>query len=429
MSQKDWDRLQYYSRKVKFFGSDSAMNVVHPRIHPSTYFRIGRLRSSVLFPSLRQLQYFLDDGSVNHIFLFLSPLLDSLELFNIKGFENAIVGPFFATLSSESPMLRQIILRNGQMPVEVFKKSIVHFKQLHSLELSDAVFMSDFALLEVLGTLPSLANFTLVANDPASHPSHAPENYYSKSGGPKYFLALEHLRVTGTFFLIRHILISIDSPFLKTIYVRPVIVKHARNEHEPEDLFAHSMMMVSIKWPQSVEKLIIHSSPNNTPKHSAMSKRLISLMHLHKMQRFFLDWKMTMNTDDNVRRLVMSWPQLKSLNLNETVVSLPTLRIIAENCPELRRLYIRLDTSTITPFDTSGESLRHHLEVLTIWGAHPSSKTILESQIQVTRHLDFLFPYLKSLDVQPNNVFWLGIRDLLHLCQDAGRSRGWVARF
>ena len=430
MSQEDWDRLQYYSRKVKIFGSFSAMNVIHPRIHPSTYFRIGQLRSSALFPSLQQLRYFLHDGAVSHIFLFLSPMLFSVALFNIRGFENTIVGPFLASLSSECPMLCQIALRNGQLPVEIFKKSIVHFKQLQSLVLSDAVFMSDFTLLEVLGTLPSLSTIILVATDPASHPSHAPENYYSKSGGPRYFRALQHLRVTGSFFLIRHILLFIDSPFLKSIDVRPVIVKHVRNEYEPEDLFAHSMMMVSIKWSQTLTNLAIFSIPCDTPQHYAISKRLISLMHLHKMQTFRLDWKMK-DMDDDVRRLVMSWSQLRVLYLHQTVISLPTLRIIAENCPELRHLHIRLDTSTITPFDTSGESLRHHLEVLTIGGAHSSSntQTIFECQIQLTRHLDFFFPYLKSIDVHPDDVFWSGIRDLLHLCQHASQSRGCVARF
>ena len=108
-------------------------------------------------------------------------------------------------------MLCQIILHsNGQMSVETFKKLIVPFKQLRYLELSDAVFMRDFALLEVIGTLPSLSKLALVATDPASHPSHAPENYYSKSGGSRYFHALEHLHVIGSFFLIRHILRKVE---------------------------------------------------------------------------------------------------------------------------------------------------------------------------------------------------------------------------
>ena len=186
MSEADWDRLQYYSKKVKFF---EFINEDFPPVHPSTYFRIGQLCSSALFPSLCRLSYFLGETSIAHIFLHLSPLLDSLELFNIKGFENTIVGPFLATLSSR--MLRQIVLRNGELSLDILKKLSVHFKQLRSLELSDAIIMNDLVLWEIFGTLPSLENLTLVANNSASRPTHAPKN-------PKtYFETLESLHITA----------------------------------------------------------------------------------------------------------------------------------------------------------------------------------------------------------------------------------------
>ena len=199
-----------------------------PKVHPSTYFRIAQLQTTALFPSLRHLHYNLDHRSISHIFLFLSPLLDSLTLFNIRGFENTIVGPFLATLSSQ--MLSRIVLRSGWISVDNFKKIIVRFKQLRSLELSDAVIMSDSALWEVLGTLPSLANLTLAIDPPA----HAPKNSNSQSGGPRYFEALECLCLTGSFFLIQHLLSFIDSPCLKSINVYPVI-NRVRNEHEHDD--------------------------------------------------------------------------------------------------------------------------------------------------------------------------------------------------
>ena len=130
------------------------------------------------------------------------------------------------------------------------------------------------------------------------------------------------------------------------------------------------------------------------------------------------------NLNDDVRRLVMLWPMLRTLNLNQTSISLSTLRIIAEICPELRHLHIRLNTSTIPPFDTSSKSLHHNFEVLTV--GRTTKLTIirtLEHQIQVTRHLDLIFPYLKSIEVHPKDVIWLGIRDLVQLCQDASLSR------
>ena len=407
-----------------------------PRIDPSTYFRIAQHhQSSALFPSLRRLTYSLDTGLISrsYIFLFLSPLLDSLELFNIRGFENTIVGPFLATLSSESQMLSQIILHSGRMSVDILKNVVVHFKQLRSLELLDAVFMSDFTLWEVLGTLPSLASLTLKATDPNSHPAHAPENSNSQSGAPKYFAALESLCVKGSFFFIQHLLGFIDSPCLKSIEVYSVI---DHNERDPDNLFTSSMTIVASKWSQSLKSLVIDSSSSNlkTTQRHVISNCLMLLTVFHEMQAFQLTgWKMK-NLNDDVIRLVTSWPKLRSLGvlpLDQTFISFPTLRRIAENCPELRCLHIQLDTSIIPPFDNSSKCLHHNLEVLTVGKAHPSSgraatniQTSLACQIQATQHLDSIFPYLKTIKVHPDNdVMWSGIRDLVHLCQDANLRR------
>ena len=424
MSRSDWDRLQYYSRKVKIF--TAMFDDDHPGVHPLTYFRIAQLQSSALFPSLRHLRYDLGDPSVTHIFLFLSPLLESVELFNINGVEDTVVGSFLATLSS--PMLSRIVLRNGEMSVDVLKRSIVHFKHLRSLELLDAVFMSDFALWEALGTLPSLANFTLRAVDPHPMP---PETSSSQSGGPKYFDVLESLCITGSFFLIQRLLGFIDSPCLKSIKVYPD-TNCVRNNHDHKHgLFASSMTIIASKWSRSLQNLIIGLSSSGITHPIAISKCLMPLTDLHEMQTFHLrlKYRWMENLDDDIRRLVKSWPKIIFLNLKQTLISLPTLRIIAENCPELRHLHIQLDTSTLPPFDSSSKTLHHNLEVLNVAGVFPLDtfaldKTTQECHIQVARHLDLFFPYLKSIELWDDTCHSsLEIRKLVKLCQDGRRVK------
>ena len=138
------------------------------------------------------------------------------------------------------------------------------------------------------------------------------------------------------------------------------------------------------------------------------------------MQTFDLHgWRME-NMDVDVRRLVMSWPKLRTLTLlpfNQVSISLLTLRIIAKNCPELHCLRIPLYISTIPPFDISRKSPRHNLEVLAVERVHPSIQTTSKCRIQVARYLNFIFPYLKSIEVDPENVTWSGIRDMVELCQ------------
>ena len=435
MSQADWDRLQYYSRRVKAF------NIMYddydPEVHPSIYVRLAELQSSAgaLFPSLRRVHCYLEDRSISHIFLFQSPLLDSLSLTNIGGFENTVVGPFFATLSSSPQMLTRIVLDSGRMSMEIFKKSIIHFKQLQFLSVE--VFMIDFSLWEVLGTLPSLKTLTLKANDPESHPTHAPENSNSQSG-LKYFTALEDLNITGSIFLIQHLLNFIDSPFLKSIGVYPC-VNRVHNDSEREydlgDVLTPFMTIVATKWSQSLTDLTISSNPMARAIGFVHrnSKFLTSLTDLHEIREFkLLGWTMEDN-DDVVRRLAKSWPKLRTFilklylrPLNQTFVSLTTLRILADNCPELRYLHIPLDISTIPPFDDiSSKSLHHKLKSLSLGSpgrVHSPDQSMLQCQIQVARRLDLIFPYLETIYV--HNVDWWGIRDLVKLCQDVRRLGG-----
>ena len=434
MSQADWDRLQYYSRRVKAF------NIMYddydPEVHPSIYVRLAELQSSAgaLFPSLRRVHCYLEDRSISHIFLFQSPLLDSLSLTNIGGFENTVVGPFFATLSSSPQMLTRIVLDSGRMSVDFFKESIIHFKRLQFLSVE--VFMIDSSLWEILGTLPSLKTLTLKANDPESHPVHAPENSNSQSG-LKYFTALEDLNITGSLFLIQHLLNFIDSPFLKSIGVYPC-VNRVHNDSEREydlgDVLTPFMTIVATKWSQSLTNLNISPMAGASGFVHRNSKFLTLLTDLHEIRGFHLLGCTTENNDEAARCMAKSWPKLKSLVLgvlrlprNQTFVSLSTLRIIADNCPELHYLHIPLDISIIPPFDdfSTKNGPRHNLEFLGLGGpggpggGPPPDDTMLECQIQVARHLDFMFPYLKTINV--HNEKWTTIRDLVKFCQDIRR--------
>ena len=325
-------------------------------------------------------------------------------------------------------MLFRSVLHSGRMSGNILKKSIVHFKQLRSLELSVAISMRDFSLWEVLGTLPSLENLTLETYDlaSASHPPRVPENSNNQRG-LRYFDALESLDITGSFFIIQHLLRFIDSPCLKSIKLEAYPV---RNEHEPEDLLTSSMTVFASKWLQSLKNLTINLNPN---ANGITYHNSTLFMELHEIQTFQLVGGRMENNNDAVRCLAMSWPKLRTLAVmsfyppNQVFISISTLRIIAENCPDLRCLEIQLDISTIPPFDDheiSSKSLRHNLEFLDIQqvaGPDNTPQTMLEFQIDVARHLDLIFPYLKTIEVQDRN--WLGICSLVKLCQKCQDTR------
>ena len=325
-------------------------------------------------------------------------------------------------------MLRRIVLYIGSMSTDILKRSIVNFKHLRSLELLDAVSMTDFSLCEILGTLPSLENLALETYDyrSAFHPPRAPEDSNSQSGGLRYFDALESLHVEGAFLLIQRLLGFIDSPCLKLIEVSFI-----GYEQEPEDFLTASMTIVASKWSRSLKNLTINLNPGALAK-GITHRNSTLFMDLHEIQTFRLVGARRMgNNNDAVRCLAMSWPKLQTLALysyhspNEVFISISTIRIIAENCPDLRCLEIQLDISTIPPFDDiSSKSLCHNLEVLEILdvlGPDIMVQKRLEYQIDVARHLDLIFPYLKTINVLDKH--FLGVHNLVKLCQDARRGQ------
>ena len=315
------------------------------------------------------------------------------------------------------------------MPADILENCFVHFKQLRSVEIMNAVLMTDFGLWEVLGTLPSLENLIMEINDAESHPAHAPGNSNRQSGDLRYFGALESLQVTGPFFFIQHLLGFVDSPCLKSIEVSPY--RHnSEREHDAGDLLIHSMTIVASKWSQSLKEIKMGSHDIIGITHRN-SKFLTPLADLHEIQKFDLvGWRMEKN-NDALKRLAMSWPKLRHLGLlpgltpNDTFLSLSNLRTIAENCPELRILDVGLDIDNIPPFDDiSSKILFHELDVLVVRGVYQTIPRISqECQIQIARHLDLIYPYVRRIDLNARDRTWSGICDLVKLCQEARRGR------
>ena len=142
--------------------------------------------------------------------------------------------------------------------MDILKTSIVHFKQLQSLTLIHAVLMSDFVLSEVLGTLPSsLANLTFTIRLVCHPAAHYSENSNCESRVPKKIYALENIFVTGSFFLIQHLLSSIDSPSLKSIEVYPDNDNAALHEIPLNVQAAESHQHWQWQWQSQVQSLLI----------------------------------------------------------------------------------------------------------------------------------------------------------------------------
>jgi len=121
--------------------------------------------------------------------------------------------------------------------------------------------------------------------------------------------------------------------------------------------------------------------------------------------------------DDDVRRLVLSWPKLETSSHWQSIYFLVDFE---DNCREL---------SCIASFANSIGYFYHPIFRYlyqkplaqfagAVGKAQPSTstQTWMEYQIQVTRYLDLIFLYMKSIEVlqvPSKDKIWLGIRDLV----------------
>ena len=153
-------------------------------------------------------------------------------------------------------MLRRIDLDTGRMSVDILKKN-----QLFTPSSSDHLKFSwmilfygmPLVLYRPLKTLLwSLSTWVLILIDLI--PRTPPEN----SNGPKYFNTLESLCVTGSYFLIHHLLGYIDFRCSKLIDINQDL-DGFRNEHGPEGLLTPSLKIVACEWSQSLTNLVIGS--------------------------------------------------------------------------------------------------------------------------------------------------------------------------
>ncbi|KAF8801973.1 hypothetical protein BYT27DRAFT_7261409 [Phlegmacium glaucopus] len=145
-----------------------------------------------------------------------------------------------------------------------------------------------------------------------------------------------------------------------------------------------------------------------------------------------------MNDELLVWHLVQSWPNLTTLILpvDHVSISLLTLGIIAENCPELRYLQIQLDASTIPPFNNpasavlcknTNAALCHKLGVLSVAHDPYTARKLQGRQVRhsVARYLDSMFPLvsIEMLDESnPAIKTWSEVYELMRLFQDVRRE-------
>jgi len=378
------------------------------------YFRIAQLRSTPLLPSLRRLHCpstNQNDFLISGICLFLSPSLQILQFDNISNVEDKLCGTVLHTLASDGAQIQKLVLRGKGLSKDTLEMAI-RFEHLSSLDLSGMGEAINLEILERIGSLPWLLNLAIDFTDSRMEP-------LVKDIGLK---DLNSLLIIAPVPFIQALLSHIATTLLETfVSVVPSIPPADKKEF---------LTGVVDRWKNTLRRMALaHQQIEETPVEHLHIDIFIPLVPLRKLTYLRLEGYAMELTDENISDMAIAWPEIDTLILPfiSAIHPRPTitsLRILARRCPKLRFLVIPLNTELLPPFISTGVPYTptHELQNLSI--ASADDPWDLRDLLHVARHIDYLFPKLKSLipyeghDVER----WVQVHDMIQMYQAVRRE-------
>lgn len=386
VTAEDWARFDWYARRVRRFVYRRDPDHLDIAMH--VYFRVAQLRSTPLLPSLRHLHCpstSQNDFLISGICLFLSPSLQTLHFENISTVEDKLCGTVLHTLASDGAQIEKIILGGKGLSSDTLWLAI-RFEHLNWLELSGMGEAIDLDIVEEIGSLPWLTklalDFTGSRMEPLAHDIGLKD--------------LDSLTITAPAPFIQTFLSRIATTQLETFAaVVPSIPPANKKEF---------LTMVVDRWNNTLRCIeLVHQHKEDGPDEHLHIDALAPLVSLRKLRHLKLEGYIMELTDENIFDMARAWPEIDTLLLpfiNALIDPRPTLsslRYLADLCPNLRHLTIPLNTGDLLPFVSTGvpHTPVHDLDTLTI--ASAGDPWDLRDMLHVARHVDYLFPKLKSL--------------------------------
>jgi len=393
VSAEDWARFDWYARRIRTFVyrrcSGPGLSVIAKHV----YFRIGQLRSSStttpLLPFLRHLHCpsTVRDGFLNSgILLLLSPSLQTLHFEKISPIEETLCGTMLDILISNGAQIEKIILDGKGLSGSDTLRMATRFEHLNWLELSGMRDAMSLEIVEAIGSLPGLTKLVLDVTGSRMEP-------LVHDIGLK---VLNSLKIIAPVPFIQTLLSRIAATQLETFAaVVPSIPPADKKEF---------LTMVVDRWNDTLRRIeLVHqySSLDNTVEHLHIDA-LAPLIPLQKLTHLKLEGYTMELTDENILSMARAWPEIDTLSLpfinpNRPRPTISSLRFLADHCPNLRHLTIPLNTGDLPLFVSTGvpHTPIHDLNTLTI--ASDDDFLDLGDLVHIARHVDYLFPKLKSL--------------------------------
>ncbi|KAF9000284.1 hypothetical protein BDQ17DRAFT_684966 [Cyathus striatus] len=209
--------------------------------------------------------------------------------------------------------------------------------------------------------------------------------------------------------------------------------------------FRQTIEAIVLRWSRSMDHLALSIgsdalSSNASKYHFDITEpHLLQLKHLHALESLHIEgWKLPLEPSFPLISIIGRWSNIKHVHLpffsGVSPVKLDVLRDIADSCPRLESLQLKLDISTLPqiPGDSGAMfALRHGLRRLMVESSTGTADS--RAQKQIARYLNVLFPYLKTVaclaSEGPVAEIWNEVNELislLRLVKEDDRARGAV---
>lgn len=385
-----------------------------------TYDRLNQLRTSPLLPSLRIFRCASIPTSSPPILLFLSPSLQLVEFSGISGDDALLVRVFLSALVIEAPKLKHIILQ-GQLSEHALR-FVPDFRFLRSVELLQSDQPQSILSLECIRSLPHLKNLTAVLR------GATPRNGTG-------FRQLKNLHLTGNPEVLSSIIEGVAASQVESVSLalsssairlsggggggkkdRGYSKHHGgRPPLTRRHLLTECLALICARWSNSICSVAIEHVPDSDCDDAVCLDDLAPLLGLPNLQTLQLRNMRLSFSASEIERVAQAWTKLTLLRLPFfTTLSILDIRCLVLNCPHLTYFETSLKTRVpALPSIGSQPRSNHGLETLSVGGI----ESIMDASL-VARHLDRVFPHLKSMEVHGDySDQWRGIWRLVQMCQ------------
>ncbi|KAF9062761.1 hypothetical protein BDP27DRAFT_1427596 [Rhodocollybia butyracea] len=327
-----WDRLRFYTSRVREFGGDAYVGN-RLDVHDSVYAYLDQ--GKPIFPRLKMLHLTPPLCSPNSFALFLGTGLQVVSWPDStwgwpEADPDSDLGPSLALLVSKNPGLKSLTL--GQYPFSELSLSLGHLCTLKILEVNHLV-RPEMGFIRAIALLPNLTDLCLTL------PTMFLFDYAGVENG---FPSLTKFFLRGSTFDTRKILAVMRTKILRDLSID----WHVENQSFLADIVVIIRFLPSIPslWSLQIEGAALHFLLADINAQLLWSI-FEPLLELKRLELLAYNVPLPLS-DQNTVTLACAWPHLKCFHLYSADESLAHF---AQHCPNLEILSYPIQLQTTTP--------------------------------------------------------------------------------